>query len=335
MGQIIDTILLLALPASGKSEVRRYMELLTPEQCRNEMYMGPTLQLDDYPYVHFMHRIDDELKKRGCNYIFYAGPERPFLNGFTWGTLVELLNEDYRDLLNNQVHQVPSAAQFLFDRLDNAMAKVGMERELEKIPYGVRRDVAAAMEAETREHLIEKNNVSKQDKNGKTVVIEMARGGANGSAFPLTPPNGYEYSINQLSDDILARAGILYIWVTPEQSRQKNYERARPDGQSSILNHGVPLEVMLGQYGCDDMDYLISKSDKKNTIKIEKIFESSKNGQRVYDTKTYHIPVSKFDNREDLTTFVRQDKSKWDRNSIELIHQGLGTALKNLKSMTA
>lgn len=332
MSGILDTILLLALPASGKSEVRRYMESLTPDQCRNDMCMGPTLQLDDYPYVHFMHRIDDELKKRGWNYIFYGGPERPFLDSFTWGTLIELLNEDYDDLLKNKVYEAPSASQLLFDRLDNAMAKVGLERQMEKIPYGIRRDVAAAMESETREHLIEKNNVSKQDKKGKTVVIEMARGAINGSAFPVTPPNGYQYSITQFTDDILSRAGVLYIWVTPEQSRQKNYERARPDGQSSILNHGVPLEVMLGQYGCDDMDYLLSTSDKKDTLKIEKTFETTKNGKRVYDTKVYHVPVAKFDNRDDLTTFVREEKNKWNAKDVQKIHKGLSDALNSLKS---
>ena len=38
-------------------------EHLTPEQCQADFGMNHTLQLDDYPYVHFMHRIDDELVK--------------------------------------------------------------------------------------------------------------------------------------------------------------------------------------------------------------------------------------------------------------------------------
>ena len=82
--------LLLALPASGKSEVRRYLAHLTPDQCRDEMHLGPTVQLDDYPYVHFMHRIDDELVARHQPAVFYKGPARPFLDNFTWGVLIEL-----------------------------------------------------------------------------------------------------------------------------------------------------------------------------------------------------------------------------------------------------
>ncbi len=36
MTTLIDTLLLFSLPASGKSEVRRYLAHLTPEQCRED-----------------------------------------------------------------------------------------------------------------------------------------------------------------------------------------------------------------------------------------------------------------------------------------------------------
>ncbi|MGM0598054.1 MAG: hypothetical protein ACQES9_13545, partial [Myxococcota bacterium] len=157
MSKILDTVLLLALPASGKSEVRKYLASRSPEQCREEFHMGQTLQLDDYPYVHFMHRIDDELFKRGYPYVFYKGPNRPFQNDFEWGTLIELLNEDYDDLINSRVVEVPSAAQLLFDRLDNARAKVGLPRELAKIPYGMRCEIAAVLEEEVAKELETKN----------------------------------------------------------------------------------------------------------------------------------------------------------------------------------
>jgi len=91
VAQLLDTILLFSLPASGKSEVRRYLASLTPDQCRNDFHMGPTLQLDDYPYVHLMHRIDDELKANGLGYAYYHGPSRPFRDNWTWAVLIELL----------------------------------------------------------------------------------------------------------------------------------------------------------------------------------------------------------------------------------------------------
>ncbi len=71
MSKLIDTLLLLALPASGKSEVRRYLAKLTPDQCREDFGLGPTVQLDDFPYVHIMRRIDEELGRRGQETLFF------------------------------------------------------------------------------------------------------------------------------------------------------------------------------------------------------------------------------------------------------------------------
>ena len=47
MSKTFDAVLLLALPASGKSEVRRYLAHVPPAACRDDFHMGPTVQLDD------------------------------------------------------------------------------------------------------------------------------------------------------------------------------------------------------------------------------------------------------------------------------------------------
>ena len=67
MSQIFDPLLLLALPASGKSEVRTYLTAKDPSQ----FHMGPNVQLDDYPYVHVMRRISQELRKRGHDGVLF------------------------------------------------------------------------------------------------------------------------------------------------------------------------------------------------------------------------------------------------------------------------
>ncbi|RME23860.1 MAG: DUF3783 domain-containing protein, partial [Deltaproteobacteria bacterium] len=101
-GDVLDTVLLLALPASGKSEVRRYLAHLPADECRREFHLGPTVQLDDFPYVHMMRRIDEELKKLGAEYVFFQSPEKPFRDTRDWLTLIELVNEDYFDLVANR-----------------------------------------------------------------------------------------------------------------------------------------------------------------------------------------------------------------------------------------
>lgn len=335
MSRILDTILLFALPASGKSEVRKYMDGLPPERCREEMHMGATLQLDDYPYVHLMHRIDDELLKRGHDTVYYLGATRPFRDGFEWGTLIELLNEDYDDLLAGRVARPSSAAQLLFDRFDAAHEKVGLAPVMDTLTYRLRKQVAEALEAECAHELEAKNKTCAQDRKGRTVVIEAARGGPNGAAFPLTPPRGYQYSLSLLSPAILDRASILYVWVDPAESRRKNLERGRPDGQGSILFHSVPMEVMLGEYGCDDMEHLIGQSDKPNTVPVDKVIvEKDASGASRYVQKSWRVPVARFDNRKDLTSFVREPKESWKKADVDALHQGLAQALGTLASIS-
>lgn len=321
----LDTLLLFSLPASGKSEMRRYLASLTPDQCRDDFGMGPTSQLDDYPYVHLMHRMDDELQARGCGYRFYYGPTRPFQDEWTWAALIELLNEDYANLRKGAHTDVPSAAQLLFDRMDEARVRAGMLPALDELPHRIRKSMAEALEAECRAELDVLNRQNALGIEGRTIVIEAARGGPNGSAFPLTPPHGYAAAFQHLSTDILERASLMYIWVEPAQSRHKNIERGKPDGQGSILNHSVPMEVMLGQYGCDDMAYLLEQSDRPGTIRVDRLVAE---GDR-YSTRTWHIPASRFDNRQDLTTFVREPREAWKPADVAAIHGGLKETFRN------
>ena len=156
------------------------------------------------------------------------------------------------------------------------------------------------------------------DLTGKTIVIEFARGGPQGSRMPIEAPNGYQYSLSQLSDDILGRSAILYIWVTPEESRRKNDARADPDNPGSILFHGVPMEVMLWEYGCDDMDYLLENSPVQGKLAF------------LARGKQYNLRVGRFDNRVDKTTFVRDPKEEWKEEDIEAIHVELKKAMAQL-----
>jgi hypothetical protein len=329
MTKLLDTVLLLALPASGKSEVRKYLDGISADVCKQDFHMGATVQLDDYPYVHFMHRIDDELAKRGQPYVFYKGPKRPFIDGFEWGTLVHMLNEDYADLRAQRTVSPASPAQWLMDRFDKAHEKVDLPRALGEVPYRIRCEIADVMDKEVAPELEYRNKICSEGLEGKTIVIEAARGGVNGSAYPLTPPQGYQYTLSQFADDILDNASILYVWVTAEDSRRKNIERARPDGQSSILHHSVPMEVMLGEYGLDDMEYLISQSSVADSVEIGRpILATNSAGEQVYVWKSWNLPVGRFDNRADLTSFIRNEQ--WQEDEVNALHAGLKSAFDKL-----
>ena len=318
MSRPIDVLLLLALPASGKSEVRRYLASLSPEQCRDELHLGPTVQLDDYPYVHMMRRVSQELRKAGADGIFFDSDDLPMKQPLDWGMLIELLNEDFDDLTRRRPASSPSAAEWLLQRFDRARSKVGAAAALGALPKSLRARLVQALEREAADLMRDKNAGVPDSLAGRTVVIEAARGGPDGAKMPLPAPLGYRYSLATLSDEILSRASILYVWVTPEESRRKNKERTDPNDPGSILHHGVPDAVMYGDYGCDDMEWLIQQSDREGTVQIET------------RGRTHYLPVARFDNRVDKTTFVRAERSLWKPADVAALHAGLAGGFEKL-----
>ena len=321
MTKTLDAVLLLALPASGKSEVRRYLELMPEESRRRDFHMGPSVQLDDYPYVHLMRRIDDELAALGKPRNFFHSPDRPFQNPLDWGTLIELVNEDYEDLLVRKPLNVPSAADDLLNRYERAATKVGAPARLSKLDQATRAGLVKALETEARKLYADKQAGYPESLEGKTLVIEFARGGPQTAGLPLPEPFGYRYSLARLSPKLLEKATILYIWVTPEESRRKNDARANPKDPGSILHHGVPIDVMLNDYGKDDMEWLLQNSEQPGaaTVKV--------------GGKTYHLPVGRFDNRVDKTSFLRAPQKDWKPEQVHAVHEGLREALDHLAGL--
>jgi hypothetical protein len=319
--EIFDTILLLALPASGKSEVRKFLASFDGPACREHFRMGETAQLDDYPYVHLMRRIDDTLRAAGGAGVFFAAPDAGFADPRDWGTLIELINEDFADLRSGGGPRPDGpAAAWLIARLDRARVAVGAAPLGARLSPKERAAIGEAIEGEAAMLVRDKWDAIPKSLDDRTVVIEFARGGAQGSAMPLAAPFGYGYSLGRLSDDILARAAILYIWVTPEQSRAKNENRADPNDPGSILHHGVPLRVMLGDYGCDDMEHLLGAGGDGASVRVT----SAATG------RTFRVPTARLDNRSDLTTFARADRAAWDPAKAAALRDALAEAFATL-----
>lgn len=323
MSDTFDIVLLMALPASGKSEVRRFLANVEPARLEKEFHIGANLQLDDFPYVHMMRRADDELAKLGKNRVFFKSGDKPFIDPKDWGTLIHLLNEDYRDLMGKNIVKADSAADLLMRRIDKAGEKAKIAPRLAALDKDAWAKVAAALEPEARAMLDEKHAAYPASFEGKTIVVEAARGGPHGSAMPLAAPFGYQYSLGEFAPEILKRAVLLYVWVTPEESRRKNTARTDPNDPGSILHHGVPMDVMMNDYGCDDMDYLEKISEVPGTITI------TAQGQK------FHIPVGRFDNRVDKTSFLRAEKKDWDPKMVADVTNGIKAATDKLYSMAA
>lgn len=72
-----------------------------------------------------------------------------------------------------------------------------------------------------------------------TTIIEFSRGKEHG---------GYRAAFPHLSDEILKKAGIVYINVSYQESLRKNRRRFNPERPDSILEHGLPDEKLERLY---------------------------------------------------------------------------------------
>ena len=159
-------------------------------------------------------------------------------------------------------------------------------------------------------------------------MFEFARGGTKGTSTtePLKPPFGYEYSLSLFDKKILMNAAILYIWVTPEQSKQKAFQREKEgkEGKSQTvstqlsLNHGIAETVLDKEYGMDDFDYLLSKSPEKNYLPIMK------------DDVEYKVKAGRLDNRKDLTSDFRKPEKDWTKEQCDNMFNALKSAFDSL-----
>ena len=106
-----------------------------------------------------------------------------------------------------------------------------------------------------------------------TSIVEFSRGGEN----------GFGDAFSYLHEEILERAGILYIKVSYEESVRKNRRRARPGLEDSILYHSLPDEKMDFYYKTNDWEKLTAKD--ANFI----------------DIKGFKVPYAVFENEPEKT----------------------------------
>lgn len=332
---VLPILMFCSLPASGKSETRRYLKSLTKEQTA-EFHLGEsTTQVDDYPYVDAMRKIDVYAEKVLKKTIFFDPVKTTFYNSFDWGTLAYMINDDYFDILECNP-KIPSKYEkdpvaWLFNRYDVASVKTG---QLPARFFDLKKEVGEEkFDAFKKECyslcntlLHEKYENIPKSLEGKTIIFEFARGGTKGEQCPLKPPFGYEYSLSCLDKRILEKASILYIWVTPEQSFQKNRQRGLEDQQGKSqtvstqlsLTHCVPDQVMNQEYGTDDFDYLISKSPNKNYLPI-----------MINDVEV-KVRAGRLDNRVDLTSDFRKPQKDWTKEQLDKMSNAMKAAFNSL-----
>jgi hypothetical protein len=94
-----------------------------------------------------------------------------------------------------------------------------------------------------------------------TTLVEFSRGGSN----------GIHNALSFLSDEMLARASLMYIRVDYEESVRKNRRRARKGEEDSILYHSLPNDKMEVYYRTNDWEALESKDPKYIEVREHRI----------------------------------------------------------------
>lgn len=112
-----------------------------------------------------------------------------------------------------------------------------------------------------------------------TALIEFSRG--------MGEAGGYREAFRHLSDELLRRAGVMYVDVSYEESLRKNRARYDPDRPDSILHHALTDEKMERLYREDDFAQFSAADPHWLAVK----------GRRV--------PYVIFENHDDVTTAVR------------------------------
>lgn len=314
----LETVLLMALPASGKSEVCKFVEMMDAEERLKKLHLGELVQLDDFPYVDFMRTVDEILaKKYRGNPVFFPSEFEPFLEpDISWRVLIKLLNKDYLYLMGRKLYSSSFPFLTIWDNINGARKELGAQPIILDGEIFVQLSGDEGMNIKARQILNAKNSQIIQSLEGKTIFFEFARGGPVGAELLKQPiPYGYAHSLPELLPEILEDAVILYIWVTPEQAFFKNIERGKVEGDGNRLMHIVPLEVMVNDYGCDDVSRLNDEAEIGHCRMIRvPIAEGG-----------ILVPIQVFDNREDLTSFVRKDHDNWTFGE----HKRLLAALSN------
>jgi hypothetical protein len=108
-----------------------------------------------------------------------------------------------------------------------------------------------------------------------TTLIEFSRGSEHG---------GYAEAFQHLSDEVLARAAILYVRVSYEESLRKNRRRFNPGRPDSILEHALDDKKMERLYREDDFA-TIARGDSG-----------------LIDIRGQRVPFAVFPNEDDVTT---------------------------------
>jgi hypothetical protein len=97
---VFDSILLIARPAAGKSEILDYLKRLPPAERAGRFHVGQFAEIDDFPMLWAWFEEDALLEKMGHPRL-HTDPEGYFKENYLWDLLIERIGLEYQKKLRD------------------------------------------------------------------------------------------------------------------------------------------------------------------------------------------------------------------------------------------
>ena len=98
---IFPTILLIARPAAGKSEIIKYLKKTDLQTREERFHVGKIAEIDDFPFLWRWFEEDALLSEMKKDRLF-TDPEGYFKHIYLWDLLIKMINLEYRKFLRDE-----------------------------------------------------------------------------------------------------------------------------------------------------------------------------------------------------------------------------------------
>ena len=112
---IFNTLLMIARPAAGKSEVIQYLKQTPSTDRVNRFHIGQFSEIDDFPMLWTWFEEDDILEKMGKPRL-HSDSDGYFLYPYLWDVLIERICLDYAKRKRDQAGKPPETILIEFSR---------------------------------------------------------------------------------------------------------------------------------------------------------------------------------------------------------------------------
>lgn len=317
--QKIEKVHLWALPGSGKSELIAWLESLLYEQRLAKYGLGYIVHLDDFPWIFIMRSIDRALKEMGLPPAFFYAEDDYFIHPeISWSMIMFILHREYRMIEERRQYALADSncgndALLILDevRKELGVPPLFSSNGILGLTIDQYFDLKSKIYQVVYDQFFKKNRAFPADGlHDKTLFIEIARGGPKG--WPQDKKlliDGFEHSVRYMDPQMMDKAGVLYMQVSPEETLRRNEVRSDPDNPGSTLRHKVPLRVMERCYAMTDFFRMCQKSHIPNCLIVK-----TKGDFRLT------VPCATFDNEDDKTSIFRSEQP-WPQAEVAKMEQ--------------